>query len=233
MPVPLSEMGSLTLIGPTVYQDSGYDRYSSAPPVQPSYKDYTLIEDVLSCQTALPPGTGEFTSMPQYNSNGIFPSYHQAVCPPPAQQALNNFIARPKKLPRNQMLVPQQLLNQQSYQDVVNQYNAANPQFDTTFQYPPFAGSVPNMKNARRSDQTIPMAEGFAMPAKKDTCTECLRHVESCNFCAKISRAEQSKLTWIIWILLAIIAVLLIFIYKTRLPSPATIATSVAPPKLF
>lgn len=232
MPVPLSEMGSLTIIEPTVY-DEGLGRYQNAPPVQPSYKDYTLIEDVMTCQTALPPGTADFTSMPQYNSNGLFPAYHQAVCPPPAQQALNNFVSNPKKLPRNQMLVPQQLMNQQNYQQLVNQYNAANPQFDTTFQYPPFAGAVPNMKNARRSDQSIPMPEGFALPTKdEDKCVECLKHVDKCNFCSKVNKAESSKLKWIICILLGVIALLLIFIYKTRSVA-APVSTMSTPPKLF
>lgn len=231
MPVPLSEMGSLTLIEPTTY-DGGLGRYQNAPPVQPSYKDYTLIEDVLSCQTVLPPGTGDYTSLPEYNSNGIFPSYHQAVCPPAAQQALNNFVAQPKKLSRNQMLVPQQLLDHKSYQQVVNRYNAANPQYDTTYQYPPFAGSVPNMKQARLSDQTIPMREGYQAPpqASKDRCMECLKHVDSCNFCSKVNKAEQTKLTWIIYLLLVIIVLLLVYIFRV---SGSSAAAPIAEPKLF
>jgi hypothetical protein len=69
-----------------------------------------MIDDVFACQTALPPGTQGDYLMGGYNSNGMFPAYHQAVCPPPAQQGFMNLAYRTptNNLPPNQsLLIPE------------------------------------------------------------------------------------------------------------------------------
>ena len=220
---------NLTIIRPTLVDD-GAPRFSNPPPFQPSYQNYTMIEDVMSCQTALPYGTDISTSMPAYNSNGIIPAYHQAVCPSSAQQGFTNLLQHP---PTPNMYIPQQYQTGVNFQQTVNQWNAANPQYQSTFYYPPFAGSVPEMKNARASDRTIPMMEGFALPDTttntntnntSDTakCVECTKHIESCNLCQKINRCQgvRHKYLTIIIVLIIIIVLMACFIIMNRNKAP-------------
>jgi hypothetical protein len=187
MPVPLNEMNSLNIIAPRNLND-GTPRFSNPPPFEGSYKDFTLIEDVLSCQTALPPGTGEMGSMPMYNSSGIIPSYHQSVCPNTAQQGFNNLATG---VPPNNMYVPSPYITGQNLGNVSAQFNASNPQYNTAYPYPPFAGSVPNLKDAIATDRSFPIGvqpvlpgmlpqgiprayvENFALPQQQDKCKGC------------------------------------------------------------
>lgn len=194
MPVTLNEMSSLSFIEPRNSKEGTVPRFSNPPAVEPSYKDYTLIDDIFNCQTTLPAGTQLDTFMPEYNSNSIIPAYHNAVCPSSAQQGLQNLIQHSNELPRNNMYVPPQYV-QGNFSSAVQAVNSQIPQYQTTFQYPPFAGSVPNLQNAIFTDTSIPIGaqyfpqrqpalfgqvqpaasfvEGFAMNKADKTCAEC------------------------------------------------------------
>lgn len=216
MPVPLSEMGNLSIFNPQ-QSEWGVPRYSNPGPVQQSYQNWTMIEDVMSCQTALPPGTQGNYMMPQYNSNNIIPAYQQAVCPSQAQQAYMNLANQPIP-PQGNMFIPQQMYQGgQSFGQVVNQYNAyAQPQYQTTLYSPPFAGSVPALMNAKAQDVSIVGArEGYAPPAQ-DTCIECLKHVNDCGLCQKINNCNTGKYWTIIIILIAIIIMLVMYIFSNK-----------------
>ena len=221
MPVPLSEMGNLSIIN---HQQSewGVPRYSNPAPVQQSYQNWTMIEDVMSCQTALPPGTQGNYMMPQYNSNNIIPAYQQAVCPSQAQQAYMNLANQPMP-PQGNMFIPQQMYQGgQSFGQVVNQYNAyAQPQYQTTLYSPPFAGSVPALMNAKAQDVSIVggnegAREGYAPPPSQETCLECLKHVNDCGLCQKINNCNTGKYWTIIIILIAIIIMLVMYIFSNK-----------------
>lgn len=210
MPASLNE--DLTIITPTL-SDYGNPRFANPPAVQPSYQNYTMIEDVLACQTALPPNTQMDQSMPPYNSNSLFPSYHQAVCPSATQQA---FLNMARTAPTPNMYIPPQYQTG-SFHQAVSSYNAAHPQYDTTFTYPPFAGSVPFMKHARASDQTIPLREGFAntndKPVQTPTCIECAKHVNECNLCKKLTSCTDTRNKYITVIVLLIILIVILLCY--------------------
>jgi len=218
MPELLSEMNNLSIITPVV-QDVGVPRYANPPSTQDNltYQNWTMIEDVLDCQTRLPPVT-QLSYMPsQYNSNGLIPAYQQAVCPSRAQQALINLTRNP---PANNIYVPPQQLYGQSFQSQVAQYNHANPQYTTAFPYPPFAGSVPGMKNAKTQDVAVPLVEGYAHPrgsthgasGERDKCIECLRHMDGCNLCQRLSKQSTRKYWAGIILLIILIGVLVAYI---------------------
>ena len=217
MPEPLSEMNNMSIITPRV-QENDVPRFSNPPYEQQSYQNWTMIEDVFNCQTALPNQT-QLSYMPSYNSNGIIPAYHQATCPAPAQQALMNMQRKPlyPSRPQQDIFVPQQ---QQPFASEVALYNQAVPQYGQAYQYPPFAGSVPNLKDARTNDTAIPLTEGYAPPSasspSQNTCLECMKHMDGCNLCKKLSGNVEKKY-WIgIGILILIIIGLLIYIMKLR-----------------
>lgn len=243
MPALLSEMGSLSILTPQPYS-IGTDRFHNAPPIQPVYKDYTMIEDIATCQTALPPGTSGGYSMPEYNSNAIIPGYNAAVCPSNLQQTYLN-LSRPGMLPYDQYLVPNQ---QRSFQHYVNKYNAQYPQYNTAFEYPPFAGAVPSMRNARATDQTLPMNDGVLPPlfnpsyapppltpipqeapqaaaeeSKKEgfhfqdvDCSQCLAHLDKCKICKQYLGYSTQNYKWFIVILLLIIVGLIVYIVMNK-----------------
>ena len=221
MPVPLSEMGNLSIINPQ-QADWGVPRYSNPAPVQSNYQNWTMIEDVFNCQTALPPGTQGNYMLPTYNSNNIIPAYQQSVCPNPAQQAFMNMAMQPAP-PQGNMFIPQQMYNGgQSFGGIVNQYNAYSPpQYQTTLYSPPFAGSVPALKNAKEQDFSVPggnegKREGYAPPVPQETCMECLKHVNDCNLCQKINNCNTGKYWTIIIVLLAVIVMLLVYIFSKK-----------------
>jgi len=216
MPEPLSEMGNLSIITPVV-SDNGLPRYSNPAPIQPSYQNWTEIEDIYSCQTALPAQT-QLSYMPAYNSNGTIPAYHQAVCPNGAQQALMNLTRNP---PPYNVLVPPQQVYGYSFASDVAAYNAANPQYGQTYTNPPFAGGVPLMKNAKAQDVSTPMVEGYQAPPQQPSiqpanCLECMKHVESCNLCKRLSQNSNRKFWNAIWFLIIVIILLVIYIFKGK-----------------
>ena len=220
MPEPLSEMNNLSIINPQ-YSMGGSPRYSNPPPPQQSYQNYTVLDDVFSCQTQLPPSNIRDTPMPPYNSNGVFPAYHQAVCPPYAQQGLMNLQAQ-GYTPNNNVYVAN---NQPSYQTFVDGYLQQAPNmYSTNFQYPPFAGSVPEMKNARAADASVAInmplpypspaevkVEGYAAPLPTQptqSCIECAKHVSECGLCTKLTKCSNTK--W--WIAIGILVLIIIFL---------------------
>lgn len=215
MPLPLSDYNSLTLL-PT----NNLPNYSTPPPTQPSYRDYTVIEDVMACTNDVPPAAyqapqGTPTYGGGYNSNGIFPATHQALCPSQAQQAYTNLIhyqasTSPQTsatLQSTQYYTPQATPGVtpgaypravQPFAAQVAAYNYSHPQYATIVpSAPPFLGAVPDMKNALRLDNTVPLREGYAATAVAgdgssiDSCVDCLNHVNSCKLCKKMT---QSKL---------------------------------------
>jgi hypothetical protein len=229
MPVTLNEMNSLSFIEPRNSKDGTVPRFSNPPAVEPSYKDYTMIDDIFSCQTTLPAGTQLDTSMASYNSNSIIPSYHHAVCPSSAQQGLQNLVQHSNQLPRNNMYVPPQYVYG-NFNSATQAVNSTIPQYQTTFQYPPFAGSVPNLQNAIYTDTSIPIGaqyfpqtqpaiygqvqpapsfvEGFAFDQNKST-----KSISTCAEC-------NTKNHWLGIILLIIIVLLLLgYIYHLRAKS--------------
>ena len=136
MPVPLSEMGSLSMMSPQNIQN--IPRFSNLPPPsQNTYQNFTLIEDVLA--------------MPAYNSNytiPAFPHYTIASPPRPPLQGVpsNIYLSTPHP----------------PVQTIVNDYNQQHPLTSHRTQYPPFAGAVPYLENAPKMDETVPMREGFS-----------------------------------------------------------------------
>ena len=232
MPATLSEMNHLTIISPSNVLD-GNPRFSNPPPVQQSYQNWTPIEDVMSCQTALPQGTYDGTYMlPGYNSNGVIPAYHQAVCPSNAQQASMNIQndAMYSSLPQN-IYTSQYQPNYvpaagpyQSFQSTSDLYNAYHPQYQTNYVYPPFAGAVPGLKNAAKTDSSIAI-EGYAPPAGTSAqCLECVKHVGECNLCNKLTQCSNTKFWVVIVILVIIILILLGYIFITKSNSRKIVA---------
>jgi hypothetical protein len=216
MPAMLSEMNSLSIISPHQV-DNVTPRFSNPPPVEQSYQNWTMIEDVLSCQTALPAGTNTPNWMPQYNSNNLIPAYKQSVCPPDAQQTLYNL----QKIPQPNIYVPAQLQTGRSFQDEENKYFAENVQYGTNFQYPPFAGSVNELKDAKQTDHPIVMREGYQAPTPDtNTCIECAKHVNDCKLCTKLTQCNNTKwwvtITILICIIIALIAYIMIKNKVTR-----------------
>jgi len=213
MPAMLSEMNTLSIISPHQV-DNVTPRFSNPPPVEQSYQNWTMIEDVLSCQTSLPAGTNTPDWMPQYNSNNLIPAYKQSVCPPDAQQTLYNL----QKIPQPNIYVPAQLQTGRSFQDEENKYFAENIQYGTNFQYPPFAGSVNNLKDAKEVDSPVVMREGYQAPSNNETstntCIECAKHVNDCKLCTKLTQCNTTKwwvtITILICIIIALIAYILI-----------------------
>ena len=217
MPELLSEINNLSIITPHVQDATSVPRYSNPPPGETSYQNWTMIEDVLSCNTNLSQQT-QLSYMPQgYNSNGVIPAYQQAVCPSAAQQALLNMSRNP---PNPNIYVPQQLITGQSFQSQVNAYNNQHPQYSTSLAYPPYAGSMPYMKNAKAADDSIPLIEGYAPPSagtrgRKDSrerCIDCLHHVENCDLCKKISGHSTRKYWAGILLLIIIIGCLVAYV---------------------
>jgi hypothetical protein len=216
MPELLSEMNNLSIVTPHV-ADVGVPRFSN-PPQDGSYQNWTMIEDVMSCQTALP-ATTQLSYMPPYNSNGLIPAYHQAVCPNRAEQALINLTRNPLPPQQNIYVPPQQLFGQ-SYQQQVDQYHQQYPPYTTALPNPPFAGSVPNMKNAKAQDVAVPLVEGYTPPRqpsqsqtpKREKCMECLRHMDGCGLCQKLSQNSTRKHWAGIIILIIIIGCLVAYI---------------------
>lgn len=159
MPATLAEMNELSFINPTYQQDLTGLRYASPPVPEDSYKNFTVLGNQLSCQTALPPGTNSPMWMSQdYNSNGVIPSYHQAVCPSSAQQFIDNqarlgiqqgngitFIDDPFAAPRAT-----------SFYTTTAQAQAPIMQYSTNFQNPPFPASMSPAQNAVMYDATLP-----------------------------------------------------------------------------
>jgi hypothetical protein len=168
MPVPLNEMDSLSFINPSYNQDITGLRYASPPVPEDSYKNFTMLGNTMSCQTALPRGTQSPQWMSQdYNSNGIIPSYQQATCPSSAQQFIDNqarmgiqqgngitFIDDPFAAPRAT-----------SFYNTVAQAQAPIMQYSTNFQAPPFPASIPGAQNAVLYDVTVPLVPQQGMVA--------------------------------------------------------------------
>jgi hypothetical protein len=208
MPAMLSEMNTLSIISPHQV-DNVTPRFSNPPPVEQSYQNWTMIEDVLSCQTTLPAGTNSPDWMPQYNSNNLIPAYKQSVCPPDAQQTLYNL----QKIPQPNMYVPAQLQTGRSFKDDENKYFSENIQYGTNFQYPPFAGSVNELKDAKQVDSPIVMREGYQAPSNDtNTCIECAKHVNDCKLCTKLTQCNTTKWWVTITILICIIIALIAYI---------------------
>ena len=233
MPATLSEMNHLTIISPSNVLD-GNPRFSNPPPVQQTYQNWTPIEDVMSCQTALPQGTYDGGILGgSYNSNGVIPAYHQAVCPSAAQQANLN-------IQNNQMYasLPQNIyasqyqpnyvganVPTQSFQSTSDMYNAYHPQYQTNYAYPPFAGAVPNLQNAAKTDSSVAI-EGYAPVNTSPQCLECVKHVGECNLCNKLTQCSNTKFWVVIVILVLVILMLLGYIWVTKRSNKSTRGTS-------
>jgi len=162
MPARLDELNSLSIINPTYQNDITGLRYATPPPPQDVYKNFTVLDDVTMCQTALPYGTQSPMYMGEYNSNRVIPAYNMAVCPSSAQQYINNMTTRANAagltyledpFTQSTMYIPKQV----SFADNVAKANAPIMQFSTLFQNPPFPGGVPAMKNAVINDIAVPM----------------------------------------------------------------------------
>ncbi len=229
MPARLDEISNLTFVDPYQQFDGGV-RYANTPPVQDAYKNFTIIEDVTTCNTMLPPGTQSQYPMAPYNSNNLIPSYKNATCPPPAQQYVNNLMNKNpgatsiEDIYQNATMY---LPRQQSFSSNVINYNKTQPQYALLFANPPFAGSVPPMKNAVVADVSIPMIppqpeqEGFEIEKDSnkvdvDNCLECSKHVSSCNLCNRLTQCPQTKWYIITGILVLIILLLLMYIYLSK-----------------
>jgi len=231
MPVPVHEMNNLTIIK-TDADYSGVPNYHTPPPPQPSYRQVQQIEDLYTCQTTLPvPATDMYPgayAANAYNSNRIIPAYHQATCAPPVQQAYQNMVAQGGY---TNLYTPLQTVGgvphkTQAFQQYVDQYQATHPEFSTAFGYPPFAGAVPGLKNARAMDQNValgdsmgyhlpkaPAQEGFALPSDNHPdvgfCKDCR---EKCPEC----RVNNKGLYMIIAVLVVIIILLSMYIMTRR-----------------
>ena len=216
MPELLSEMNNMSMISPHIMND-GLPRYSNPPQVQPSYQNWTMIDDVLNCQTALPPGTqNNYLMQGTYNSNGIIPAYHQAVCPSAAEQAMMNLAYR---TPSNNLYVPNEYQTGQSFASQVANFNAMHPQYIHAYQNPPFAGGKPLMKDAKALDESTPLREGFHFSQGEEasrSCLECLRHTDSCKLCQKMTQKSSTKYWVVIVILILIIIGLVGYILWTK-----------------
>lgn len=215
MPELLSEMNNMSMISPHIMND-GLPRYSNPPQVQPSYQNWTMIDDVFSCQTALPPGSqSNYLMQGTYNSNGIIPAYHQAVCPSSAEQAMWNLSLR---TPSNNLYVPNEYQTGQSFASNVAGFNAAHPQYIQAVQNPPFAGGKPLMKDAKALDESTPLREGFhfANEEASRSCLECLRHTDGCKLCQKMTQQSTTKYWVVIAILILIIIGLLGYIWWSK-----------------
>lgn len=167
MPARLDELSNLSIINPRVENSSDIlsQRYANAPKVPDIYQNWTVIEDVTSCQTALPHGTMSQYPMDPYNSNYIIPAYSNSVCPSSttqyiqyAQQSHPNQTQMYDSYSGMVIEMPRQAAFQNSIDSYLNQTPA---QYAIQFQNPPFAGSVPYMKDAAYYDASIPMKDSY------------------------------------------------------------------------
>ena len=88
MPARLDELNNLSIIQPRVEYSNDVltQRYANAPKVDDAYQNWNIIEDIQSCQTAIPPNSMDPYAMSPYNSNSIIPAYQQATCPSSGMQ---------------------------------------------------------------------------------------------------------------------------------------------------
>ena len=248
MPEPINNLSSMTIINPTVSYD-GVPRFSNPPPVQQSYQNWNQIEDVYTCQTAIPYGTQSPYSMNEYNSNFTIPNVHQAVCPNAGTQYIMN--AQYQAQNRDPFLP-----HTTSVYDAVAFYNHNQPSYTSVNPYPPYAGSIPNMQNAVLTDGTVPInptqnfpqsiyVEGYAAPNPNDSQTtlptptvstsnqtqslqvqkhvETLEHMKNCELCRQLTRCPTTKYWVAIGVLIVIILLLLFYIFIKNKPRPQMI----------
>jgi hypothetical protein len=165
MPARLDEINSLSIINPTQQVDITGLRYANPPPPQDIYQNFTMLDGVQSCQTALPYGTQSPQWMPEYNSNRTIPAYNRAVCPSSPQQFINNMLHQNAN--RTGITVIEDpfahtsvyLPRQTPFMDIVAQANQPLMQYSVNMPNPPFPGAVPPMKNAVINDVSVPLTQ--------------------------------------------------------------------------
>jgi hypothetical protein len=121
----------------------------------PFQKNYTVIEDIFPTENTDMTGYGK---MGKYNSNRIIPAYDAVVAPPVATQYINmleqqNPGVQSVNTPYGNVLIPRQT----SFENNIQNANSTLNQYSQFTVQPPFAGGIPNLKNALQRDSSIVM----------------------------------------------------------------------------
>ena len=192
MPVPLSEMGSLSIMSPQIIQN--IPRFSNLPPPPQDYQDFTIIEDIF-----------DIFAMPPYNSNPIIPAFPRLPIPSSPQPPLQG--------------VPQDIYLRYPHppvQTIVNGFNQQHPITSEYTQYPPFAGAVPYLENARNMDKTVAVNSSFDSFEP----FEPLREGYASRGNAQLEKLRTKNIILMI-IIFCLVALLLFLWWKSKTPAPA------------
>jgi hypothetical protein len=113
--------------------------------------NFTILEDIFPLQNVKENYYGE---MGPYNSNRIIPSYDAVVPPPPAAQFINNLeMQYPNAQQVNGVFLPRST----NFEAIARQQIQPEIQYGQFTVPPGFAGGLPYLKNAIRSDIPVVM----------------------------------------------------------------------------
>jgi hypothetical protein len=241
-----SRLGRNQISNQTMASDNAQN-YPVGPPivgpsVGPIDPDVLLVQKT-PIQNIYPlnsPPSGSYAPMPLYNSNYVANPVNYTVPPSIPQKFINQYTGSYVNTPAGPIAVPRQI-PPSDYSD--SQQRALN-YYGTFSRYPPYAGAVPDMKNAIAQDGSVAMNEPRdlrRMDPRMDSgmhderldemrgefregyqghrfydydCIRVLRHLSSCPMCMRHFKCDNRVYIIMILSLVLLFVIVLFLILK-------------------